>query len=637
MERLSRSRAHKKRPSKRTRKAQHAVKCKFAKQCAAETRPNLCQLRPGVINLPDCQAGPSAVHEPQEMSSPSLSTSTKKLKMFETTSAGEIVQALPSDYLLVHKNVWGELLKNLKCYECDNNALELQMRENKGFATKLVVKCTACGTNCGETFSSPQTKSDSKRPPFEVNKKMVEAFVSTGSGHSAMQTFCSVVGMKGMALGTYQSHLDKIAKETDCYNQKILSRSRRAVREAHEVCDPTLKSSNVMDIAVSYDGTWHKRGHTSLYGVGLVIDILTGLVIDYEVLSKFCHACSFAAADLGENSPEYKFWLDGHEKSGDCNKNYTGSSNAMETVAAERLWLRSEKECGMRYTTVLSDGDAKTHLHLKTLAVYGAGVEINKEECINHVAKRMGTGLRKLVKESKSENVKLGGRGVGKLNEKAISALTNYYRAAIVNGMPDVRAMRRGFVATLSHSVSTDEKPRHDKCPTGLDSWCFYNRSKAKGEEPQSHKNMKLQLSEATLKAIAPLCARLTSTELLSKCTRGATQNANESVHSLIWRKCPKGTFVSKIKINIAVANAVAEFNMGCLQSQLVKITIGEGKLTEVAKNILTRRDRKRTQLSELKRAEKQKRARLTRKLKKSTQEKKAKKREGQTYGAGLF
>lgn len=83
---------------------------------------------------------------------------------------------------------------------------------------------------------------------------MFETFVSTGSGYSALQTFCSVVGMKGMAIGTYKSHLHKIAKETDCYNQEILSQSLRAVSQAHEVCDPTLKSSNVVDITVSYDG-----------------------------------------------------------------------------------------------------------------------------------------------------------------------------------------------------------------------------------------------------------------------------------------------------------------------------------------------------------------------------------------------
>ena len=29
-----------------------------------------------------------------------------------------------------------------------------------------------------------------------------------------------------------------------------------------------------------------------MYGVAAVIDVLTGLVVDYIVLSKFCHACT---------------------------------------------------------------------------------------------------------------------------------------------------------------------------------------------------------------------------------------------------------------------------------------------------------------------------------------------------------
>ena len=31
-----------------------------------------------------------------------------------------------------------------------------------------------------------------------------------------------------------------------------------------------------------------------MYGVAVVIDILTGYVIDYEVLSKYCHACAIS-------------------------------------------------------------------------------------------------------------------------------------------------------------------------------------------------------------------------------------------------------------------------------------------------------------------------------------------------------
>ncbi|GFW41002.1 uncharacterized protein TNCV_414111 [Trichonephila clavipes] len=51
--------------------------------------------------------------------------------------------------------------------------------------------------------------------------------------------------------------------------------------------------------------------------------------------------------------------------------------------AAAKIWSRSEA-CGFRYTTLLSDGDAKTHKFLNSLKIYGPDVEILKEECINH-------------------------------------------------------------------------------------------------------------------------------------------------------------------------------------------------------------------------------------------------------------
>ncbi|GFU87262.1 uncharacterized protein TNCV_4134071 [Trichonephila clavipes] len=42
----------------------------------------------------------------------------------------------------------------------------------------------------------------------------------------------------------------------------------------------------------------------------------------------------------------------------------------MEVKAAEILWKRSIKNCGMRYVSILSDGDAKTYQHLSSLNVY---------------------------------------------------------------------------------------------------------------------------------------------------------------------------------------------------------------------------------------------------------------------------
>ena len=52
-------------------------------------------------------------------------------------------------------------------------------------------------------------------------------------------------------------------------------------------------TGDVVDAAVSFDGTWAKRGFTSLTGVVFVVSVDTGEVLDYHVLSKACQKCSF--------------------------------------------------------------------------------------------------------------------------------------------------------------------------------------------------------------------------------------------------------------------------------------------------------------------------------------------------------
>ncbi|GBN29995.1 hypothetical protein AVEN_266523-1 [Araneus ventricosus] len=114
-----------------------------------------------------------------------------------------------------------------------------------------------------------------------------------------------------------------------------------------------------------------------------VVDILTGLFIDYEILSKYCPECTTEKRDLEEQSAVFSTWYKAHKP--ECSENYLESSNAMEVKAAEILWTRSVENCGMRYMNVLSDGDSKTYQHLLELDVYGGNMKISKEECLNHV------------------------------------------------------------------------------------------------------------------------------------------------------------------------------------------------------------------------------------------------------------
>ena len=110
----------------------------------------------------------------------------------------------------------------------------------------------------------------------------------------------------------------------------------------------------IADILVNCDGTWQKRGFSSLFGVVFVIAYMTGKVIDYHVMSKHCTACQ-CWENQDRSSDEYKTWKKGHV----CDINFTGSAPAMEPYGTLELFKRSLsfKLC---YTNLFSDGDSKT-------------------------------------------------------------------------------------------------------------------------------------------------------------------------------------------------------------------------------------------------------------------------------------
>ncbi|GFV82766.1 uncharacterized protein TNCV_4147341 [Trichonephila clavipes] len=261
-------------------------------------------------------------------------------------------------------------------------------------------------------------------------------------------------------------------------------------------------------------------------GVGCVIDLLTGFVIDYEVMSKRCGECEQTKFAPEEDSAEFRIWYEGHQDV--CSATHVGSSDAMEVNEAVKLWERSES-IGFRYTTLLSDGDSKSFLELKERNVYGSETQIKKEECINHLSKRLGTALRQRVKDWRVKGVTLGGKKRGSLKEETKEKLTRYYTNAIRKNKGDVEEMKTAIYTTLFHCMSTDQKPQHKKCPSGIDSRCFYQSSLARGKKPGFHKDrVKTPINEEYLPKILPIYQRLASSELLSRCVRGLTQNSNE-------------------------------------------------------------------------------------------------------------
>ena len=61
-------------------------------------------------------------------------------------------------------------------------------------------------------------------------------------------------------------------------------------------CDANVDSSvfsdaDIVDISVSCDGTWHRRGFSSLNGTVACISMDNGKVLDIEIMSRYCQSC----------------------------------------------------------------------------------------------------------------------------------------------------------------------------------------------------------------------------------------------------------------------------------------------------------------------------------------------------------
>ena len=120
----------------------------------------------------------------------------------------------------------------------------------------------------------------------------------------------------------------------------------------------------------------------------------------------------------------------------------------------------------------------------------------------------------------------------------------------------DIIGLQNNLMASLYHVCSTDENPNHHMCSSGDNSWRGYNRDR------DTFRHMH-GLPEAIVELVEPIYDELTSADLLKKCLHGMTQNNYECLNKLIWDRCPKETFVSRLAIEDATYSAVSSFNGG--------------------------------------------------------------------------
>lgn len=471
-------------------------------------------------------------------------------------------------FFIMHFGLLKNLVEEISCCPTCKGHVTLRMifSDKMGLSQKLCISCDTCDWS-NAMFTSPEVKSEGQKQPglnkFEVNVRTIMSFREFGKGLEAIKVFSSIMNMpQPMNQKAYNNINESLHEIYSNVAAKCMQKNATEVRLINKI-----PSDDIGDCDVSIDGTYQKRGHSSLNGVVSAISKDTKKVIDLHIMSKFCRPC--AIWEKKKDTPEYESWKNEHE----CNINHTGSSGAMEAAGALEIFNSSVAKFSLRYAHFIGDGDSSSFRTVALSKPYGDDFIPEKWECLGHVQKRLGTRLRNFRKEQRHKVLTDGKKiaGKGRLTDKVINTLQNYFGMAI-RSSKELYQMKKAIGAVLWHCTDLPETQRHMFCPQSADSWCKWQKNKLNGT---SNVKSKVNLPVAIKNIIEPIFRDLSSDELLSKCLHSCTQNPNEAFNQIIWTKCPKSVFVSRQVFELSVFSAVINFNEGFSAIQMVFQELG--------------------------------------------------------------
>ena len=431
----------------------------------------------------------------------------------------------------------------LKCTHCHNVVAE--------FPTSLPVGVAALDTI--------NNKSVRSRGKSEINQRALMAVHTTSASWEDFRLMCCLLDIKPPDKDMSRAQLNKfMGASVSIAKRSMQFAGEHAYSNASVVEEST---SGLKECAVSFDASWHRRGHYSNQGFAAAIDADFGKVLDYSLYDRVCFSCSKWPESRRSSCPEeYEDWWQAHKDR--CASNYQGTSQSMESSGAIDVWRRSIATHNLAYSTYIGDGDSSSFKNLLQSDPYDGHVPIRKEECIGHVQKRL---KKRLMKKSK---------GWTSLSQSKAERIAHLYALVIVQHRgQSASEIHDGLQLLLEHT-----KEAHDNCPTGEGSWCYYQKKLAlyqsgSGNPPPTKREP--YLSPAEFMRAVEVFQVFGSLSFCRTITMGKTQNSNESLHNMLWHNSPKSKHVGQKSLTASTALAVLSFNDGSLSYSRVMEELG--------------------------------------------------------------
>ncbi|KAL7307864.1 hypothetical protein TKK_0000184 [Trichogramma kaykai] len=294
----------------------------------------------------------------------------------------------PTDFsinfvILCFNLVFSTFSEYLKCNNC-NGKIAFTQQKGRGVGWQLCLECS-----CGQKFikSFPSISNNT----FEINQRIVFATRVLGLGHNGLTSFLSLMDINSSFL--HNLYYGAISRIHNAAKQCFDFVTKKAVNEETKLNEENGNTPTYLSI--SGDGTWMKRGFTSLIGVFTIVGKYSGKVLDLNVKSSFCLSCSQHKKKYNEF--EFTMWYEEHKE--ECSANHTGSSGKMECDSDITIFQRSKELYNVFYHNYIGDGDSKTYTNIVDANPYGNEFIVNKLECVLHVGKHM---YRRLVEVKKN-------------------------------------------------------------------------------------------------------------------------------------------------------------------------------------------------------------------------------------------
>ena len=179
------------------------------------------------------------------------------------------------------------------------NILQETESGQAGLKSDLSLICSACDESTSLQTSANITK---RGKSFDVNKRAVFHSLESGTGYEGLSSFYGIMNMPCMSTSSYYKQVDSILGIVEDYTHEELISAGQRLRNIILDENPELDLNETLD-AASFDGTWAKRGFTSLTGVVFAISVDSGEVLDYA-----CQKCARKESQCEGDDESFQEW-----------------------------------------------------------------------------------------------------------------------------------------------------------------------------------------------------------------------------------------------------------------------------------------------------------------------------------------